>query len=112
MEDAFIDSLSEYYLLDENQIDKLWRFGLLEYILIDSMAAFQANRITSVIDDLVPEHVNMIDGIENNSDHVNSNNQIVDLKKTPTQIYVSPKFERESWDWQIEDRGIDKSKKD
>ena len=110
LEEAFIDSMSEYYLLDENQVDKLWRFGLLEYILIGSMSAFQANRLTGIIDEIVQGQVP--NTIPETLDLTDANNQIVDVKKTPTQIYVTPKFEKETWNWQVEDETERKSKKD
>ncbi|KAG2374990.1 hypothetical protein C9374_010364 [Naegleria lovaniensis] len=117
IDEAFIDSMGEYYLLDENQIDRLWRFPLLEMLLVGSFSNFKVARsASSLIDELVPNLpflLNFEKDINDETEHNASSSITTTAKKTIHEpIYVTPPFERENWGWQVEDFEVNKSKKD
>ncbi|KAF0982767.1 hypothetical protein FDP41_010746 [Naegleria fowleri] len=117
IEEAFIDSMGEYYLLDDHQIDRLWRFPLLELLLVGSFSNFKvAGNAFSMIDELVPSlpfELNFDKDDDETDPKLISSAIISTAKKMSREpIYVTPPFERENWGWQIEDEQANKSKKD
>ena len=114
LENAFIDYRSEYDLMDEQQVDELWRMPLLELLLVGSLNTFKNNSsVFSIVDELFQLVADKKDDLNVFQDISTTTMPSPQPTKQPTKpIYVSPKFEKESWGWKIEEEDLSKSKKD